>query len=73
MKTAENEQELTYEEMIAELRDIAKKLDDPSTPVEDAVRLHTRGMELVARCEEFLAKAELTITDVSAKLTESAE
>ena len=73
MKTAENEQELTYEEMIAELRDIAKKLDDPSTPVEDAVRLHTRGMELVARCEEFLAKAELTITEVSAKLTESAE
>ncbi|HJJ55151.1 MAG TPA: exodeoxyribonuclease VII small subunit [Methanocorpusculum sp.] len=60
-----NETELNYEEMVAELREIAKKLDDPVTSVEDAVRLHARGMELVSRCEAFLEKAELTITEVS--------
>lgn len=56
--------EPNYEEMISELRDIARKLDDANTSVEDAVKLHTRGMELIAKCEAFLAKAELTITEV---------
>ena len=56
--------EPNYEEMITELRDIARKLDDANTSVEDAVKLHARGMELIAKCEAFLAKAELTITEV---------
>lgn len=56
--------EPNYEEMITELREIARKLDDANTSVEDAVKLHTRGMELIAKCEVFLAKAELTITEV---------
>lgn len=60
-----NDTEQNYEEMVAELRDIAKKLDDSATSVEDAVRLHARGMDLIARCEAFLEKAELTITEVS--------
>ena len=63
--------EPNYEEMITELRDIARKLDDAQTSVEDAVKLHARGMELIAKCESFLAKAELTITEVHRE-TESA-
>ncbi|MDO5846430.1 MAG: exodeoxyribonuclease VII small subunit [Methanocorpusculum sp.] len=63
-------EEPNYEEMIAELRDIAKRLDDPQTSVEDAVSLHKRGMELIAKCEAFLAKAELTITEVRAAPSE---
>lgn len=63
--------EPNYEEMITELRDIARKLDDANTSVEDAVKLHARGMELIAKCEAFLAKAELTITEVHRE-TESA-
>ncbi len=58
------ESEPTYEEMIAELREIAKQLDDPNTPIEDAVNLHQRGMALIRKCETFLQKAELTITEV---------
>ena len=58
------EKEEDYESMISELRDIARKLDDPQTSVEDAVKLHARGMELIRKCEAFLAKAELTITEV---------
>ncbi|HJJ35919.1 MAG TPA: exodeoxyribonuclease VII small subunit [Methanocorpusculum sp.] len=65
MTSTEHTEELNYEEMVAELRDIAKRLDDSATSVEDAVRLHARGMDLIARCEAFLEKAELTITEVS--------
>ena len=63
--------EPNYEEMITELRDIARKLDDANTSVEDAVKLHARGMALIAKCEAFPAKAELTITEVH-KTQESA-
>ena len=54
----------TYESMITELRAIAKQLDDPETSIEEAVKLHQRGLILIQRCEEFLQKAELTITEV---------
>ena len=37
----------TYESMIAELKAIAKQLDDPETPIEEAVRLHQRGLALI--------------------------
>ena len=60
-----DETEATYEEMITELREVARKLDDPATSVEDAVKLHARGMELIGKCETFLEKAELTITEVN--------
>lgn len=57
----------TYESMIAELREIAKKLDNPETSIEEAVKLHQRGVFLIQNCEEFLHKAELTITEVAPK------
>ena len=53
-----------YESMIAELKATAKQLDDPETPIEEAVRLHQRGLALIRSCEEFLQTAELTITEV---------
>ena len=65
-ETRENS-ELNYEEMITDLKDIAKKLDDPATSVAEAVKLHERGMELVACCEAFLEKAEYTLTEVVPK------
>ena len=57
----------TYESMITELRTIAKQLDDPETSIEEAVKLHQRGLVLIQRCEEFLQKAELTITEIPAQ------
>ncbi|HJJ48344.1 MAG TPA: exodeoxyribonuclease VII small subunit [Methanocorpusculum sp.] len=63
--TEDTKQELTYEEMINELKQIAKQLDNSNTSVEEAVVLHKRGMELIKICEEILQKAELTITEVT--------
>ncbi|MDV0442777.1 exodeoxyribonuclease VII small subunit [Methanorbis rubei] len=60
----ETPQNQTYESMITELKAIAKQLDDPETSIEDAVRLHQRGLSLIQNCEEFLQKAELSITEV---------
>ncbi|MDR0439156.1 MAG: exodeoxyribonuclease VII small subunit [Methanocalculaceae archaeon] len=54
----------TYELMISELKEIAKQLDDPETPLEEMMRLHQRGLALIRSCEEFLQKAELTITEI---------
>lgn len=68
-ETKENKEQ-TYEEMIAELKEIAKQLDNPQTLVEDAVKLHKRGMELIAKCEDFLQKAELTITELTIQPSE---
>ncbi|MDR3101717.1 MAG: exodeoxyribonuclease VII small subunit [Methanocalculaceae archaeon] len=60
----ETPEDQTYESMIAELKVIAKQLDDPETPIAEAVRLHQRGLALIHNCEEFLQKAELTITEI---------
>jgi len=62
--TENTEKTENYEEMMNELKEIARKLDDAETTVEEAVILHARGMELIKKCEEFLDKAELTINEV---------
>ena len=66
----EKTEEISYENMIIELKTIAKQLDNPATSVEEAVKLHQRGMELVKLCEEFLRKAELTISEVKVEPSE---
>jgi exodeoxyribonuclease VII small subunit len=58
----------TYELMIAELKAIAKQLDDSETPLEEMICLHQRGLALIRSCEEFLQKAELTITETQAEI-----
>lgn len=68
--TEDTKTELSYEEMIIELKQIAKQLDNPNTSVEEAVVLHKRGMELIKICEEILEKAELTITEVTREPSE---
>jgi exodeoxyribonuclease VII small subunit len=54
----------TYEEMVQQLRTIARKLEDPDTPLDESIRLYKEGMELLNTCEEFLSKAELRILEV---------
>jgi len=63
--TQETEKNPKYEDMLAELKEIAHKLDEPETTIEEAVSLHKRGLELIKLCEEILEKAELTITEIN--------
>lgn len=55
----------TYEEMVTRLREIARKLEDPDTPLDESVRLYKDGIELIKTCEEFLTKAELRILEIT--------
>ena len=54
----------TYEEMVQKLRTIARRLEDPDTPLDESIRIYKDGIDLINRCEEFLTKAELRILEV---------
>lgn len=55
----------TYEQMITELREIVKKIDDPVTSLDDTIALYDQGMTLIKACEEILNAAELKITEIT--------
>lgn len=55
----------TYEEMVARLRDITRKLEDPDTPLDESVRLYKDGIELIKQCEQYLTQAELRILEIA--------
>lgn len=55
----------TYEEMIAELREIMRKIDDTSTSLDETIILYEQGMNLIKACEEVLDGAELKISELT--------
>ena len=55
----------TYEEMIRELRELVRKIDDNSTSLDESIALYERGMRLIKACEEILANAELKISSLT--------
>lgn len=50
----ENEQKFDYAKAIAELEEIARKVEDPETKLSDIDRYVTRSKELVKACREYL-------------------
>lgn len=54
----------TYEELIAELREVVRRLEDDGTGLDDCIRLYEQGAVLVKQCEELLATAEIRITEL---------
>ena len=59
--------ELTFEQAVAELEGIIRKLEDGKMPLEDAVKAFERGSELKKICEEKLKNAQLKIEMLSEK------
>jgi exodeoxyribonuclease VII small subunit len=55
----------TYEEMIRELRELVRKIDDNSTSLDESIALYEQGMRLIKACEEILANAELKISSLT--------
>lgn len=60
-------EEMTFEQAVAELEAIIKKLEDGKMPLEDAVKAFERGSELKKICEEKLKNAQLKIEMLSDK------
>jgi exodeoxyribonuclease VII small subunit len=56
--------ERTYEELITELREVVRKIEDPDTTLDESMKLYERGALLIRQCEEVLARAELKITEL---------
>ena len=54
-----------YEEMIDELKEIIKRLEDRNTDLEESIRLYERGTILLKQCEKALEEAEMKITRLS--------
>jgi Exonuclease VII small subunit len=55
----------TYEQMMTELREIVRKIDDPATSLDESITLYDRGIALIKACEEILNTAELRISDLT--------
>ena len=54
----------TFEEMLEELRDIIRKLEDGDTSLEESIAIYERGAFFVKRCEDLLAAAEMKLTEL---------
>ena len=54
-------QKITFEQAMAELDEIVRKLENGQIPLEEAVKTYERGIELKKICEEKLKSAEMKI------------
>ncbi|HIH26906.1 MAG TPA: exodeoxyribonuclease VII small subunit [Methanoregulaceae archaeon] len=52
----------TYEELVGELKDIIRKIEDNDTGLDESIALYERGAVIIRQCEELLASAELKIS-----------
>jgi exodeoxyribonuclease VII small subunit len=61
------DEDISFEDAIAELESIIKKLEDGKLPLEAAVSTFERGTYLKKVCEEKLKDAQLKIEMLSSK------
>ena len=54
-----------FEEMLGELKEVVKKMEDPDTGLDESIGLYERGAALIRECERKLAEAELKVTEVT--------
>lgn len=52
----------TYEELVSELKEIIRKIEDNDTGLDESIALYERGAVIIRQCEELLASAELRIS-----------
>ena len=57
--------DLTFEQAMQELEEIAKKLEQGDSPLNEAIDWYERGSQLKNHCEQLLKKARLRFDRVS--------
>ncbi|MDH7593229.1 MAG: exodeoxyribonuclease VII small subunit [Methanomicrobiales archaeon] len=55
----------SYEDMVKELREIVRKIEDNGTTLDESIDLCERGYRLIKECEEILDRAELKINELA--------
>lgn len=56
--------ELSFEENLEKLEEIAKKLENGDVPLDDAIKEFNEAMVLAKKCDEKLKSAEEAITKI---------
>lgn len=56
------EKEFNYEQAVAELEQIVSRLSAGNVPLDDSLKLYTRGLELVNLCDGKLTEVEKKIS-----------
>ncbi|HQC11922.1 MAG TPA: exodeoxyribonuclease VII small subunit [Methanoregulaceae archaeon] len=51
-----------YEDLLGELKEIVRKMEDNGTTLDESIALYERGAILVRECEELLESAEMKIS-----------
>ena len=51
-----------YEELISDLKEIVKKIEDSETNLDDMIALYEQGTVIIRQCEERLSDAEVKIS-----------
>ncbi len=54
-----------FEELLGELKEVVKRMEDPDTGLDESIALYERGAALIRECERKLAEAELKVTEVT--------
>ncbi len=54
-----------YEDMILDLKETVKEIEDSNTSLERMVYLYEHGSELITKCEKILADAEIKISELN--------
>lgn len=57
----DNAEKLSFEQALAQLQDLVKKMESGALPLSDSVAAYEQGMKLKAYCEQLLKEAELKI------------
>ncbi|NTV00851.1 MAG: exodeoxyribonuclease VII small subunit [Methanoregulaceae archaeon] len=52
----------SYEELISELKEIVRKIEENETGLDESIALYEQGAVILKQCEDLLASAELKIT-----------
>lgn len=63
METDNSAKKFDYTKAIAELDDIAAKVENPQTSLDDIGTLVKRSKELIARCREYLRSVRASIDE----------
>nr|WP_075982257.1 exodeoxyribonuclease VII small subunit [Bacillus massilionigeriensis] len=59
-----NDQKMTFEEAMDQLEEIVEKLEEGDVPLEEAISIYQKGMELSKFCHDKLKRVEGQLTQI---------
>jgi exodeoxyribonuclease VII small subunit len=64
---------MTYEEAYAALRETVNALEDPNLEIEDSLALYERACRLVIFCQRKLGEIKMKVTDINTRMKQLRE